>query len=555
MWIALVVSLFMLWDNWQVYNGGTSFFTRGGNETKKAAEAKKATDKTGVPVAAGTPASQAGATSAEQAAPAVKAETVAITTDVYKAVISTQGGVLQHLELLKHNDKVDPSKNLVLFDDAQGKPYLAQTGLTGGALPNHRTMFTVKPGPRSLDGANEVRLVMEAEQAGVVLTKTYTFRQGDYVIDVKHDVTNRSGTPISPSLYLQLLRHGERPEGESRFVSTFTGPAVYTDAEKFLKLDYDKIEEKGKEEHPAKADNGWIALVQHYFLTAFIPPDKAEREIYTRKVDTNLLAIGNVLPLGTIEPGATVSMNARLFAGPQEAALLEKTAPGLELVRDYGWLTIIAKPIFWLMMMIQKEVSNWGWTIVVLTLLIKLAFYPLSSASYRSMANMKKVMPRIKDIQERYADDKMRRNQEIMALYKEEKINPLGGCMPVVVQIPVFLALYWVLLASVEMRNASWFWISDLAVPDSMFVIPGIDMPIGVLPIIMAVSMFVQQRMSPPPPDPLQAKMMMFMPLAFSFTFFFFPAGLVLYWVVNNLLSILQQWFVTKQYERSLKRS
>lgn len=541
MWIALVVSLFMLWDNWQVYNGGTSFFHRGGaEETRKADGAKKKADQASVPAGSAVTPAQAGGV------PAAKAETVTVTTDIVKAQFSAAGGVLQHLELLKHSDKVDPSKNLVLFDDTAGKPYLAQTGLTGGAYPNHRTVFRIKPGQFTLDGANELKLVMEAEQGGVVLTKTYTFRRGDYVIDVKHDVTNRTGAPIDPSVYLQLVRHGERPEGESRFVSTFTGPAVYTESDKFMKLDYDKIEEKGKEEHPTKADNGWVALVQHYFLTAFIPADKTEREIYTRKVDNKLYAIGNVVPMGTIAPGATASMEARLFAGPQESAVLEKTAPGLELVKDYGMLTIIAKPIFWLMMKIQKEVGNWGWTIVVLTLMIKLAFYPLASASYRSMANMKKLMPQVKELQERYKDDKARRNQEVMALYKKEKVNPLGGCMPVVVQIPVFLALYWVLLASVEMRNAPWIgWIQDLAVPD----------PYYILPLIMAVSMFIQQKMSPPPPDPMQAKMMMFMPLAFSVTFFFFPAGLVLYWVVNNLLSIAQQWWVTRQYEKSQKRA
>jgi len=539
MWIALVVSLFLLWDNWQVYNGGSSLFRR---DEPKGASTKKA-EPSAIP--AGPTAAASAPIGSTPSAPIAQAENVSITTDVVKADFSTAGGVLTRLELLKHNDKVDPSKHQVLFDDAPGKPYLAQSGLTGGTFPNHKTIFKVQPGPRALDGSDTLQLVMTAEQGGVVLTKTYTFQRGSYVIGIRHDVANRTGAPIDPAVYLQLVRHGERPEGESRFVSTFTGPAVYTEADKFKKLDYDKIEEKGKEEHTTKTDNGWVALVQHYFLTALIAPDKAEREIYTRKLDTKLYAIGNILPLGTVAPGATASSEARLFAGPQESAVLEKTAPGLELVKDYGMLTVIAKPIFWLMTQIQKEVRNWGWTIVLLTVLIKLAFYPLASASYRSMANMKKVMPQIKELQERYKDDKMKRNQEVMALYKTEKINPLGGCMPVVVQIPVFLSLYWVLLASVEMRNAPWIgWITDLAVPD----------PFYILPIIMAVSMFVQQRMSPPPPDPMQAKMMMFMPLAFSVTFFFFPAGLVLYWVVNNLLSIAQQSWINYSFEKSKKK-
>jgi YidC/Oxa1 family membrane protein insertase len=536
LWLVLAVSLFMLWDNWQVSKGGSSVFRRGGEETKQAASPKNKTDVT-------SPSAQSAAvpmTSQSGSREVVKNELITITTDVITAQFATVGGVLQHLELLQHRDKVDPSKNMVLFDESPNHTYLAQTGLVGNNLPNHRTPFTVKPGPRSLDGANELQLVMQAEQGGVVLTKTFTFHRGDYTINVKHEITNRTSAPIDPSLYLQLVRDGSKPEGESMFASTFTGPAVYTESSKFQKLDYEKIE-KGKEEHATKADNGWIALVQHYFVTAFIPQDKLEREIFTRKVDTNLYAIGDILPVGTVAPGATATIDARLFAGPQDSAMLDKVAPGLELVKDYGMLTIIAKPIFWLMTQIQKEVGNWGWTIIVLTILIKLAFFPLASASYRSMANMKKVTPKMQAIRERYENDKPRRNQEIMALYKAEKINPVGGCMPVVVQIPVFISLYWVLLASVEIRNTPWLgWIQDLAAPDPYFI----------LPIIMAVSMFVQQRMSPPPPDPVQAKMMLFMPLVFSITFFFFPAGLVLYWVVNNLLSIAQQWWVTKRFEK-----
>ena len=249
-----------------------------------------------------------------------------------------------------------------------------------------------------------------------------------------------------------------------------------------------------------------------------------------------------IIPLGTIAPNASASNDTRLYVGPQESKLLEKTAPGLELVKDYGWLTIIAKPIFWLMTHIHNEVGNWGWTIILLTCLIKLIFAPLSAASYRSMAKMKQFTPRITELRERYKDDKQRMNKELMGLYKAEKINPLGGCLPVVIQIPVFISLYWVLLASVEIRNAPWLgWIQNLAAPD----------PYYILPIIMAGSMFIQQKMSPPPPDPMQAKMMMFLPIAFSITFFFFPSGLVLYWVVNNLLSIAQQYWITKKYDNT----
>ena len=535
LWLVLTISLVMLWDNWNVYNGSTSYFFRSGSEASAPAP-KKSRAKSDLPESSGKAVASATAQAGDKVE---KNQVVRITTDVIIADIDTAGGVLTRLELLKHKDKVDPSKNALLFDTSAPRTYLAQTGLIGGTFPNHKSNFVAKPGARSTDNANEVQLVLEAEQGGVKLTKTMTFKRGDYVIGVKHDVTNNTKAPIEPQLYLQLLRDGGAPEGESKLVSTFTGPAVYTDAEKFQKIDFEKIE-KGKQEHVTKADNGWTALVQHYFVSAFIPPEKVEREIFTRMIEKDLYAVGNILPLGTLAPGASVAMDARLFSGPQESTILEKTAPGLDLVKDYGWVTIIAKPIFWLMQHIHDYVGNWGWTIILLTLLIKVFFIPLSAASYRSMAKMKDFTPRMKEIRERYKEDKPLMNKYMMELYKEEKINPLGGCLPVVIQIPVFLALYWVLLASVEIRNAPWLgWITDLAMPD----------PYYILPIIMAGSMYIQQKMSPPPADPTQAKVMMFMPLAFSVMFFFFPSGLVLYWIVNNVLSIAQQWWVTKQHE------
>jgi YidC/Oxa1 family membrane protein insertase len=547
LWVVFSISLLLLWDNWMRATGKPSmFFPNATQQQAKPAVSGTAAARSDVPQP--TTASQAAGSAAVPSVSAaevkpVKGEVVTITTDVVKAEIDTLGGELKRLELLKHRDTVDPSKNLVLFDASANRTYLAQTGLigsgNGAALPNHKSAFVAKPGPRSLDGANQIQLVLESEQGGVKLTKTYTFKRGDYAIDIKHDVTNNSGAPITPSLYLQLLRDGSKPEGESKFYSTFTGPAVYTDAEKFQKLDFEKIE-KGKEEHAKKADNGWIAIVQHYFVSAFLPQDKKEHEIFTKKVDTNLYAVGVIEPLGAIAPGATVSSKAVLYSGPQESAVLENIAPGLELVKDYGWLTIVAKPIFWLMTQIHKILGNWGWTIIVLTVLIKLAFFPLSAASYRSMAKMKTVTPKMQSIRERFKSDPQKMNQAMMELYKTEKINPLGGCLPIVVQIPVFIALYWVLLASVEMRNAPWLgWIHNLAAPD----------PFYILPVIMAVSMFIQTKLNPTPPDPMQAKVMMFMPIVFSVMFFFFPAGLVLYWVVNNVLSIGQQWVITKKIE------
>jgi YidC/Oxa1 family membrane protein insertase len=538
LWVVFSMSLLFLWDNWMRHNGKPSmFFPTPATQTQPAANGGK--PNTDVPQASAGSGTAAGASASAVpgAATQAKGEIVTITTDVVKADIDTLGAELVRLELLKHKDTVDPKKNLVLFDRSQNRTYLEQTGLIGGQFPNHRTLFTVKPGPRALENGNAVQLVLESEQGGLKLTKTYTFQRGDYTIGVKHDVANTGAAPVTPSLYLQLVRDGRAPEGESRFYSTFTGPAVYTESEHFQKLDFEKIE-KGSAKHATKAESGWVALVQHYFVSAFIPPEKMQREIFTKKVDTNQYAVGTILPLGTVAPGAVVSNESRLYSGPQESAVLEKLAPGLELVKDYGWLTIVAKPIFWLMDQIHKVLGNWGWTIIVLTILIKLLFFPLSAASYRSMAKMKTVTPKMQAIRERFKSDPQKMNQAMMELYRAEKINPLGGCLPIVVQIPVFIALYWVLLASVEMRNAPWLgWIHDLAAPD----------PFYILPVVMAVSMFIQTKLNPTPPDPVQAKVMMAMPIVFSVMFFFFPAGLVLYWVVNNVLSIAQQWVITRK--------
>ncbi|MDB5775569.1 MAG: insertase [Herbaspirillum sp.] len=537
LWAVFALSLLILWDNWMRYNGKPSmFFPNTTQQAKTAANNAPAQPAAAQPDGSALP---AGAVAGGDTLP-VQGQTITITTDVVKADIDTIGGELKRLELLKHKDTVDPTKNLVLFNDTPDHTYLAQSGLLGGPFPNHRSGFIAQPGVRTLGDGDSVQLVLESQQGGVKLTKTYTFKRGDYNIDLKNTVTNVGDAPVTPSLYLQLVRDGNKPGGESHFYSTFTGPTVYTDADKFQKLAFEKIG-TAADQHATKADNGWIALVQHYFVSAIIPPAGMQREIFTKKVAANLYAVGNVLPMGAIAPGASVTLDAHLYSGPQESAVLEKTAPGLELVKDYGWLTIIAKPIFWLMTHIHALVGNWGWTIILLTMFIKLLFFPLSATSYRSMAKMKAVAPKMQAIRDRNKGETQKMNQEMMQLYKTEKINPLGGCLPIVVQIPVFISLYWVLLASVEMRNAPWIgWIHDLAAPD----------PFYILPVLMAVSMFIQTRLNPTPPDPIQAKVMMFMPIAFSVMFFFFPSGLVLYWVVNNVLSITQQWVITKKMQK-----
>ena len=546
LWIVFAVSLVVLWNNWMVSTGKPSMFAPAPAQTAKAPDAKAAA---ALPAAAATP-GLAAATGAAPAAEPFKSERITITTDVLRADIDTMGGTITRLELLNYKDGVDPTKNQVLFDKEGTSTYLAETGLVGApGLPNHTTGFVAKPGARMLNDANQVQLVLEAEQNGVKLTKTFTFKRGDYVIDVRHDVTNVGSAPVSPQLYLQLVHDGNKPAGDSRFNSSYTGPTLYTDADKYHKLKFETLEKAAAEavktgkpmaqDHPTKADNGWVAISQHFFVSAFVPQDKLTRDIFTKKLDTNLYAIGTVQPLGTLAPGATVSNDAKLYSGPQIAKLLEAVTPGLELVKDYGWLTIIAKPIFWVMDQLHKVLGNWGWTIIVFTILIKLAFFPLSAAGYRSMAKVKLVTPKMQAIRERYKGDPAKMNQATMELYKQEKINPLGGCLPIVVQMPVFIALYWVLQASVEIRGAPWIgWIHNLAAPD----------PFYILPVLYAISMFITTKLNPAPADPMQAKMMMFMPLAFSVMFFFFPSGLVLYWVVNNVLSIGQQYVISKKF-------
>jgi len=545
LWVVFAISLVVLWNNWMVSSGKPSMFAPAppAKVAQAPANGAAATGTTGVP-AAGQQGAVPGAVPGQPAAPApVRAERITVTTDVIKAEIDTAGGVIRHLELLKYPDHFDKTKNQVLFDVSGNNTYLGQTGLIGstpaGVLPNHNTVFVARPGVRTLDNGNAVQVVLDAEQGGVKLTKTLTFKRGDYVIDVRHDVTNLTAAPVQPSLYLQLQHDGNKPPGGSWFMPSFpNSPIVWTPEEKYKKLSFENIE-KGKAEHATKANGGWVAVSQHFFVSAFIPTENAPRDIFTKKIATNLYAIGTVQPLGTVAPGATVSNTARLYSGPQDEKKLEKITPGLELVKDYGMFAIIAKPLFWIIDQIHQLLGNWGWTIIAFTILIKLAFFPLSAAGYRSMAKMRVVTPKMQAIRERYKADPAKMQQATMELYKTEKINPLGGCLPILVQMPVFLALYYVLQASVEMRGAPWVgWIHDLTQPD----------PFYILPVLYAISMFVTARLNPQPADPMQAKMMMFMPLAFSVMFVFFPSGLVLYWVVNNLVSIAQQWVITKKY-------
>jgi YidC/Oxa1 family membrane protein insertase len=369
---------------------------------------------------------------------------------------------------------------------------------------------------------------------GVKLVKTYTLKRGSYVIDVKHEVVNNGPAAVSPQLYMQLVRDGNSPEGESAFYFTFTGPAIYTDAKKYNKVDFGDIE-KNKAEIDKSSPNGYVAMVQHYFASAWLLPDGVQRENFVRKVDTNLYAVGMITPVADLAPGQSKTVSNQLYSGPQEEKVLEALSPGLDLVKDYGWLAMLSKPLYWLLDQLHSVLQNWGWSIVALVLLLKIAFYWLNAKAYSSMAKMKAINPKIMEMRERLKGNPQQMQQEMMKIYREEKVNPMGGCFPIMVQIPVFIALYWVLLSSVEMRNAPWvLWIHDLSAPDPYFI----------LPLVMTLTTLLQTALNPAPPDPMQAKLMWLMPLIFSVMFFFFPAGLVLYWITNNILSIAQQWMI-----------
>ena len=544
LWVVFSVSLVLLWDAWNKHNGNPSMFSPTPAKPVAAAGSAPA-PMPGVPAAATATNTVPATAAAPAVAPAVAAtgEKVEIRTDLVKATFDTKGGDLVRLELLNYSDAVDPTQKVVLFDQSAQRVYLAQTGLvttqTGISLPNHFTVMRVLPGERTLaDGAKELSVAFESPDiGGTQLVKTYTFRRGEYTVAVKHEFRNNTAGAISPQLYLQLARDGNPPAGESSFYFTFTGPALYTDANKFKKIEFKDIE-KAATDHDKSADNGWVAIVQHYFASAWLVPDKVQREFRTAKVSDNFYSIAMVLPLGEVAPGATKTHEATLFAGPQEEKKLEALAPGLELVKDYGWLTILSKPLFWLLDQLHKLLGNWGWAIVALVVLLKIAFYWLNASAYKSMGKMKAINPKVMEMRERYKDKPQQMQQEMMRIYREEKVNPLGGCLPIFVQMPFFIALYWVLLSTVEMRNAPWIgWITDLSTKDPYFI----------LPLLMTASTMFQTWLNPTPPDPVQAKMMWIMPLMFSVMFFFFPAGLVLYWLTNNILGIAQQWFINQQ--------
>ena len=490
--------------------------------------------------------------SAALAAAAGTSPKVTITTDLYTAEVDTVGGVISLVSLARHQDATDPTKPYRVLQRNADRVFIAQAGLVGAGWPNHETRWEVVPGSRELAaGSERVELRLQTTgPGGSKVVQILTFHRASYIVDVAFDITNATGQAIAPEAYFQITRDTKQAVVQSSMApAAYVGPVVHTENKKFEKIDFGEIDKldadkQRKPKYETAADNGWVGMIEHYFVAAWIPPQDrpVQRRFYTTKAPGGLYTAGVRFSEGSIAPGATGELRAALYVGPQDQDVLARTAKGLDLVVDYGVFTVLAAPLFVFLKWLHGIIGNWGWSIVVMTIVIKAAFYPLNAAAARSMAKMKIIAPKMKALQEQYANDKQQLQIKMMEMYKTEKINPLGGCLPILVQIPVFIALYWVLLSAVELRQAPWIlWIHDLSAPDPYFV----------LPVIYAITAYLQVKLSPTPiTDPVQARVMQIMPIAFSVLFIFFPSGLVLYWLVNNILQIGQQWHMNRLLER-----
>ena len=480
-------------------------------------------------------------------APAASQSLIRVQTDVLDLAIDPRGGDIVQLTLPQYPRRQDrPDVPFQLFDNGNERVYLAQSGLTGSNGPDARSSgrplyHSATQHYQLSDDQQQLVVDLQFSEAGVDYTKRFTLQRGQYDLKVSYLINNQSEQPWVGNMFAQLKRDGSGDPSSTTATGTATylGAALWTADEPYKKVSMGDMDEKQLRQTVA---GGWVAWLQHYFVTAWIPAADSNNVVQTRKDSQGNYIVGFTGPSLNVPAGAQAETSAVLYAGPKIQSELKTLSPGLELTVDYGFLWFIAQPIFWLLEQIHKLLGNWGWSIIMLTVIIKLIFFPLSAASYRSMARMRAVAPKLEALKEKYGDDRQKMSQGMMELYKKEKINPLGGCLPILVQMPVFLALYWVLLESVEMRQAPWLlWITDLAIKDPYFI----------LPLIMGVTMFIQQQLNPTPPDPMQARVMKLMPIIFTFFFLWFPAGLVLYWVVNNVLSIAQQWYITRQIERA----
>lgn len=547
LFFALALVLLLIYQAWQADYGPASRpvpTEAAGEATGTDPAPAIAPDAPQVAVAPEVPAPAVAAPGAHTEAPGTQ-DLIEVETDVLRLHISPRGGTLIAAWLKDY--PVSPDRPQGPFQLLKPEPpnlFLAQSGVIGSEpekLPTHDALFAASA-PRYTLSPGQDALTVElswTHDSGVEVIKRYRFERGSYLVHLTQEVRNGADAPLAVRTYNQIQRTELYDPEASSFIYTYTGGVYYSPEDKYEKVSFDDMRSRKLER---KVTDGWIAMIQHYFLTAWIPESGTVQTFYTNVLPDGRYVIGKYSEPLTLAPGASHAFETRVFVGPKLQDTLASIAPGLDLAVDYGWLTVLAQPIFWLLAKIHSLVGNWGWSIIILTVLIKLAFYKLSETSYKSMANMRKLTPRLQALKDRYGDDKQRLNQAMMDMYKKEKINPLGGCLPILVQIPVFIALYWVLLESVELRHAPFaLWIDNLSAPDPYFV----------LPLIMGVSMYVQQKLNPPPPDPIQAKVFMALPFVFTVFFAFFPAGLVLYWVVNNLLSIAQQWHITRNIERA----
>jgi len=467
-----------------------------------------------------------------------------VTTDLYDIEIDTVGGDLRKVNLLTYPVAASqPDVPFKLMEDKGFRLFIAQSGLlSGSSAPDHHAIYKAEQLDYTLsDSSNEIKVPLRwVSNDGITVIKTYTFKRDSFLIEVDHEIINNSGKAWRGHQYRQLQRTAAADSESSFFIHTYTGGVIFSEEESYEKIHFSDMED---ENLARDIDDGWAAMIQHYFVGAWIPNANEVNHYYTKALDDGRYTLGLVSPEVQVESGAANTFSSGLYVGSKTQERLEPVANGLVLTVDYGILTLIAEPLFWLLKFFYDWIGNWGWAIIGVTLVIKLVFYKLSEKSYRSMANMRKVTPKITAIRERFIDDRQRMSQAMMELYKKEKINPMGGCLPMLVQIPVFIALYWVLLESVELRQATFiFWLDDLSTKD----------PFYVLPLLMGLTMYIQQQLNPKPPDPMQAKIMAALPFIFTLFFAFFPSGLVLYWVVNAILSILQQWYITRRIDMGL---
>lgn len=533
LWMIFVFSLFTLWSNWKSYNNPAPLNTVTEQNQSPATPSVPSADTN----------SPATAPIKTNSVVSEDSEKITVKSDVLNLTFDTVGAQLIKADLLKHHSAEDKALPTTLLDFKKDI-FTVQSGVLSQTpnkqFPIQTTQFKYVSTDENLSG-DKKDIIFEAESDGIKVRRTYTLNKGSYDITFKDEISNLSSEAISPIHYVQITRDGAKPKDSTSMTNSYWGYAVYSEKEKFEKVPFKDIDDRSAE-YVSKTSDGWISFIQHYFVTAWVLEKGKEHHIEFRKAGQNLYAASASQVLGAIAPQQTVTVSSHLWVGPQDQKALVKLHPNLNTVVNYGWLTFIAKPMFALMSWINTLIGNWGWTIVVLTIIIKLLLYPLSATSYKSMARMKNISPRMKLLKEQYGDDKQKLNAAMMQLYKTEKINPLGGCLPILLQIPIFLTLYRVILSSVELRGASWIgWITDLSAQD----------PYYILPTLMILTMFLQMRMNPTPPDPTQAKIMMIMPLVFGAMMFFFPTGLVLYWTVNSLLSILQQWYNTKRFTQT----